>query len=249
MRHDGRENHQLRELKFETGAIIHHPGSVLVSFGNTKVMVTATLEERVPPFRLNSGGGWMTAEYGMLPAATHNRKQRDAAKGKVDGRSTEIQRLIGRALRNVVNVDVLGRRTIHIDCDVLQADGGTRCASITGAYVAVHLCVQALLKRKPQDMKAKRLDQVITGQVAAVSMGMLKGTALTDLDYVEDSSADTDLNLIARSDGSLVEIQGTAEGAPLQREELNKMLDQGMDAIALICKAQNEALAAAAEAS
>lgn len=240
MRHDGRELTQLRELTFDTGAIIHHPGSVLVSFGNTKVMVTATVEERVPPFRLDSGGGWMTAEYSMLPASTHSRKRRD--KGGTDGRSMEIQRLVGRSLRNVVDVDKLGRRTIHIDCDVIQADGGTRCACISGAYVAVVLCVRALMKKRPGDMKAKKYEDILKGQVAAVSMGILDDKVLTDLNYKEDSAADTDLNLVARKDGSIIEVQGTAEGAPLRRDQLNTMLDEGMEAIARICAAQDAAL-------
>ena len=235
----------IRPLTFETGYIAHHKGSVLVTAGETRVIVAATVEDRVPPHCLEKGIGWVTAEYAMLPAATHTRKQREAERGKRDGRSTEIQRLIGRALRNVVELKPLGRRTIHIDCDVLQADGGTRCASITGAWVALHLCLSDLVARKPRDLPAKKVEDILKGQVAAISVGVLKDQVLVDLCYDEDSKADTDLNLVARPDGSIIEVQGTAEGAPLLRSQLNAMLDQGTAAIEQIGALQLAAVEAA----
>ena len=239
MRIDGRETTQLRDIRFDTGFIKHHPGSVLVSFGDTRVLVTATSnEDRVPPFRMNSGGGWLTAEYAMLPASTHTRRGRE--KTKPDGRSVEIQRLIGRALRNVVDIDKIGKRTIQVDCDVLQADGGTRTASITGAWVALHLCLRDLIDRGAQI--TKKLDKMLTGQVAAVSLGILGDAILTDLNYAEDSKADTDLNLVGRSDGTLIEVQGTAEGAPMSRAQLGALVDQGMAAIDELCALQRKAV-------
>lgn len=239
MRTDGRAPTDLRPISFETGFIEHHKGSVLVSFGKTRVLVTATQEDRVPPHRLPSGGGWLTAEYGMLPASTHERRRRDVTTGRQDGRSVEIQRLIGRALRNVVNLDVIGQNTIHVDCDVLQADGGTRTASITGAWVAVRLCLADMKKRGV--LKAS-LDKALTGQVAAVSLGLLKGEVLTDLCYEEDARADTDLNLIARDDGTLIEVQGTAEGVAMTRAELDRLVDQGLEAVKQLCVLQREAV-------
>ncbi len=241
MRQD-RPSDALRPLTFETGFIEHHPGSVLVSAGKTRVIVAATVEDRVPPHCLEKGTGWVTAEYSMLPAATHFRKQRAASRGKQDGRSMEIQRLIGRSLRNVVELKPLGRRTIHIDCDVLQADGGTRCASITGAWVALSLCLANLIDRRPRDLPAKKVSDVLKSQVAAVSIGLIKDQVLVDLDYKEDSKADTDLNLIARPDRSIIEIQGTAEGAPLMRPQLDSMLDDGLAAIELIAALQRTAV-------
>jgi ribonuclease PH len=244
MRKDGRSASDLRPVSFETGFIAHHPASVLVSFGKTRVLCVATSEERVPPHRMSSGGGWVTAEYAMLPAATHERKQREISRGKADPRSVEIQRLIGRALRNVVNLDLIGPRTIHVDCDVLQADGGTRTASITGGWVALALCLANLQKRNAS-MKAKKLADALPGQVAAVSLGVLGGSVLTDLCYEEDSKADTDLNVVGRADGSLVEVQGTAEGAPMARDELFTLVDQGLTAIAELCALQRKAIEAA----
>jgi ribonuclease PH len=238
---DARSPLALRPVRFDVGAIKHHPGSVLVSFGHTKVLCVATVEERVPPHRLNSGGGWMTAEYAMLPAATHERKQRDAARGKQDARSIEIQRLIGRALRNVVDIDKIGQRTINLDCDVLQADGGTRTASITGGFVAVALCINDLVKRGV-NMRAKRVRDAMNGQVAAVSLGVLHNEVWTDLCYEEDSKAETDFNLVARDDGRLVEVQGTAEGEPLTRAQLDAVVDQGIVAVKELCQKQREAL-------
>ncbi|HEY1099258.1 MAG TPA: ribonuclease PH [Myxococcota bacterium] len=239
VRADGRLSTDLRPISFETGYIRHHKGSVLVSFGNTKVLCVATAEERVPPHRKESGGGWVTAEYAMLPGSTHDRKQRE--RQKQDGRSVEIQRLIGRALRNVVDVDLIGPRQINVDCDVIQADGGTRTASITGGFVALALCIHDLQQRK-LSMKAKTLRQAMPAQVAAVSLGVHGGNVLTDLCYSEDSAAETDLNLVARSDGGIVEVQGTAEGAPLARRELDLLVDQGLAAIEQLCALQREAL-------
>ncbi len=241
-RTDGRSSAQLREIRFETGVVPHHAGSVIVHFGTTRVLCVCTAEDRVPPHRLSSGGGWMTAEYSMLPAATHDRKQRDISRGKQDARSVEIQRLIGRALRNIVNIDVIGQRTLTVDCDVLVADGGTRTASITGGFVAVALCVDALFKKKAP-MKAKKLRDVLSGQVAAVSLGVLDGRVLTDLCYAEDVRAETDFNLVARDDGTLVEVQGTAEGEPMTREQLLTILDQGTAAVRELCEKQRAALA------
>ncbi len=242
-RPDGRAPDQLRPISFETGYIAHHKGSVLVSFGQTRVLVCCTAEDRVPPFRLDSGGGWVTASYSMLPASTHERRRREVDKGRPDGRSQEIQRLIGRSLRNVVNIDKLGQRQLHVDCDVIQADGGTRTACITGAYVALTLCVRDLIEKKPhRPLATKDIDKIITGQVAAVSLGVLGGEVCTDLCYVEDSKADTDLNLVGRKDGSIIEIQGTAEGAPLDRKTLDVLVDQGMAAVAELCRLQDQAL-------
>lgn len=242
MRTDGRSPEDLRPISFQTGFIEHHKGSVLVSFGKTRVLVAATHEDRVPPHRVSSGGGWLTAEYSMLPASTHDRRRRDITTGRADGRSVEIQRLIGRALRNVVNLNVLGQNTIHVDCDVLQADGGTRTASITGAWVAIALCLHDMKKR---GILKTTVEKALTGQVAAVSLGVLKGEVLTDLCYEEDSRADTDLNLIGRSDGNIIEVQGTAEGVAMTRVELDRLVDQGMLAIAKLCELQVAAVEAA----
>lgn len=236
-RSDGRSSTDLRPITFQTGFLAHHPGSVLVSFGKTRVLVVATTEERVPPFRVESGGGWLTADYAMLPASTHERRRRE--RDKQDGRSVEIQRLIGRSLRNVVHLQKLGQRTLNVDCDVLQADGGTRTASITGAWVAVRLCLEHLRRK---GLLATPIEKVLPHQVAAVSLGILQGKVLTDLDYPEDSRADTDLNLVARSDGTLIEVQGTAEGAPMTRSELDGLLDQGMQAIDALCALQRAAV-------
>jgi ribonuclease PH len=243
-RPDGRSATSLRPISFQTGYIAHHPGSVLVSFGDTKVLCVATAEERVPPHRKESGGGWVTAEYAMLPGSTHDRKPRE--RQKQDGRSVEIQRLIGRALRNVVDMDAIGPRQINVDCDVIQADGGTRTASITGGFVALALCIADLQRRK-MPMKAKSLRDALSAQVAAVSLGVVghggASVVVTDLNYAEDKNAETDLNLVARSDGGLIEVQGTAEGKPLTRGELDVLVDQGLAAIAELHALQREALA------
>lgn len=236
-RHDGRHARDLREIAFETGFIAHHPGSVLVSFGKTRVLVVATAEERVPHFREASGGGWLTADYAMLPASTHERRRRE--RERQDGRSVEIQRLIGRSLRGAVDLRHLGPRTLHVDCDVLQADGGTRTASITGAWVALRLCLEDLARR---GKLGSALAKALPNQVAAVSLGVLQGETITDLDYEEDHRCDTDLNLVALGDGRIIEVQGTAEGTALTRKQLDGLVDQGLDAIETLCGKQRAAV-------
>ena len=218
MRPSGRAPDQMRTIGFEPHFTRHAEGSVLVSFGDTRVLVTASVEERVPPFLRGRGQGWVTAEYGMLPRATHTRGNREAAKGKQSGRTQEIQRLIGRSLRAVVDLTKLGERQIVLDCDVIQADGGTRTASISGAWVALRIAVDKLL-----ESKALTEDPIRT-QVAAVSCGVFKGTAVLDLDYDEDSSAGCDGNFVLTADGSIVEAQVTAEGECYDEELLLRML-------------------------
>ena len=214
MRPSGRAPDQMRALSFEPGFTKHAEGSCLVSFGDTRVLVTASVEEKVPPFLRGKGKGWVTAEYGMLPRATHTRGSREAAKGKQSGRTQEIQRLIGRSLRAVVDMSVLGERQILIDCDVIQADGGTRTASISGAWVALRLAVDTL----------KLASDPIRTQVAAVSCGMHDGKAVLDLDYIEDSSAGSDGNFVLTGDGAIVEAQISAEGATFDEEQLLRLL-------------------------
>ena len=209
---------QLRPVRFTRGYTIHAEGSVLIEFGNTKVLCTASVEDKVPPHKKGSGEGWVTAEYGMLPRATHTRSSREAAKGKQTGRTQEIQRLIGRSMRAVFDLKKLGERTIHLDCDVLQADGGTRTAAITGAFVAAQDAVNTLLAC------GKLTDSPITGQVAAVSVGIVQGTPLLDLEYTEDSTCDTDMNVVMTGVGHFIEIQGTAEGAAFSRAEMDALL-------------------------
>ena len=218
MRPSGRAPDQMRDLKFEPGFTIHAEGSCLVSFGDTRVLVTASVEEKVPPFLRGKGQGWVTAEYGMLPRATHTRGNREAAKGKQSGRTQEIQRLIGRSLRAVVDLNALGERQIVVDCDVIQADGGTRTASISGAWVALRLAVDAIQKRTPF-----AFDPIRT-QVAAVSCGIHDGAPVLDLDYVEDSSAGSDGNFVLTGDGAIVEAQISAEGATFDEEALLRLL-------------------------
>ena len=214
MRPSGRAPDQMRSLTFESGFTKHAEGSCLVSFGDTRVLVTASVEEKVPPFLRGKGQGWVTAEYGMLPRATHTRGNREAAKGKQSGRTQEIQRLIGRSLRAVVDMSLLGERQILIDCDVIQADGGTRTASISGAWVALRLAVDTL----------KLASDPIRTQVAAVSCGMHDGKAVLDLDYIEDSSAGSDGNFVLTGDGAIVEAQISAEGATFDEEQLLRLL-------------------------
>jgi len=214
MRPSGRSPDQMRALSFEPGFTKHAEGSCLVSFGDTRVLVTASVEDKVPPFLRGKGQGWVTAEYGMLPRATHTRGNREAAKGKQSGRTQEIQRLIGRSLRAVVDLTALGERQIVVDCDVIQADGGTRTAAISGAWVALRLAVDAL----------KLAKDPIQTQVAAVSCGMHDGTAVLDLDYVEDSSAGSDGNFVLTGDGAIVEAQISAEGATFDEESLLRLL-------------------------
>lgn len=234
MRNDNRENNQLRPISFIRNYTKHAEGSVLVSYGDTKVLCTASVETQVPRWLKGKGKGWITAEYGMLPRATHERTQREAAKGKQSGRTQEIQRLIGRSLRAMVDLEKLGENTIHIDCDVLQADGGTRTASITGAAIAL---VDAL--EKLQQAKKLKADPLV-GLVAAVSVGIKNGEILLDLNYEEDSSCDTDLNVVMTQKGEFIEIQGTAEEKPFTRAQADEMLAMAETGIKqLIAEQQN----------
>ena len=219
MRTDGRLDEQLRPTRITPNYLIHAEGSVLVESGKTKVICTASIEDRVPPFRRNSGKGWVTAEYGMLPRATTTRTQREASSGRVGGRTQEIQRLIGRSLRAVIKMEELGERTVTLDCDVIQADGGTRTASITGAFVALALAVS---KMREQDMIRT---MPIVDYVAATSVGIVEGMPMLDLAYIEDSKADVDMNVIKTGAGLYIELQGTAEAMPFGREALNRLLD------------------------
>lgn len=219
MRASNRAFDQMRPVTITTEFTRHAEGSVLVAFGDTKVLCTASVENSVPGFLRGKGQGWVTAEYGMLPRSTHTRSAREAAKGKQSGRTQEIQRLIGRSLRSVVDLKALGERTITIDCDVIQADGGTRTASITGGYVALALAIKHLKS------KSELSAVVLHGQVAAISVGMVNGVAVLDLDYQEDSTAETDMNVVMNSGGAFVEVQGTAEGHAFRRNELDAMLD------------------------
>ncbi len=218
-RPSGRAPDELRGVRLETGYTRYAEGSVLACMGDTRVLCTASVLDKVPPFLRGEGRGWVTAEYGMLPRATHTRGDREAARGKQSGRTQEIQRLIGRSLRAVFDLGALGERTIHLDCDVLQADGGTRCASITGAWVAAALAVRGL--RRQGVLAADPL----IGQVAAVSVGIVGGRPVLDLDYAEDSACDTDMNVVMTDAGRYVEVQGTAEGGSFQRAELDALLD------------------------
>ena len=220
-RHDGRACDQMRALSFERGFTCYAEGSVLVSVGRTRVLCNASVIEGVPKFLKDKGEGWVTAEYGLLPRSTGTRTEREAARGKQTGRTQEIQRLLGRILRGVVDRTKLGLYTITLDCDVLQADGGTRCASISGAWVALYDAVQVMLK------KGLITENPIREQVAAISVGMTDAGPVLDLDYVEDSSSDTDMNVVMTASGRFIELQGTAEGAPFSREELSRMLDLG----------------------
>lgn len=226
----------LRPVTLTPGASMHAEGSAQIEFGHTKVLVTCSVDDKVPPHVFGTGQGWVTAEYGMLPRATHDRSPREAAKGKQGGRTLEIQRLIGRSLRAAVDATKLGVRTFTLDCDVIQADGGTRTASITGAYVAL---VQALekLKKTGQLISMPQLTPV-----AAVSVGIVKGEVFVDLDYAEDSSAEVDMNIVATGDGKLIEVQGTAERKSFERRQLDLMLDGGLTAIAKLVAAQKKAL-------
>ncbi|HWA14364.1 MAG TPA: ribonuclease PH [Burkholderiales bacterium] len=237
MRPSGREPGQLRKVTITRGYTRHAEGSVLVEFGDTRVICTASIEEKVPPFLKGRGQGWLTAEYGMLPRATNTRSDREAARGKQSGRTQEIQRLIGRSLRAVTALDKLGERTIQIDCDVIQADGGTRTASITGAYVAVHDAVTRLLGAGLLQASPLR------DAVAAVSVGIYRGVPVLDLDYAEDSACDTDMNVVMTGGGGIVEVQGTAEGEPFSRGELDALIDLAGDGIRQLVAAQNAALA------
>jgi ribonuclease PH len=237
-RSQGRAHDSLRPVSIVRGFTRHAEGSVLVSFGDTRVLCTASVEEKVPPHKRGSGEGWLTAEYGMLPRATHTRGDREAARGKQSGRTQEIQRLIGRSLRCVFDLSALGERTISLDCDVLQADGGTRTAAITGAFVAAHDAVSWLVAQ------GKLVRSPIRDFVAAVSVGIVDGTPLLDLEYVEDAACDTDMNVVMTATGGFVELQGTAEGATFSRAEMDALLALAGKGIGELVAAQRRALAA-----
>jgi ribonuclease PH len=237
MRSDGRAPDELRPVSIEPGFMRTATGSALIAVGGTRVICTASGQESVPRWMAGKGRGWVTAEYGMLPASTGDRKQRDVSKGRPDGRTVEIQRLIGRSLRGVVDFEALGERTVYLDCDVLEADGGTRCAAITGAYVALHLALARMVAEG-------RLGAVpLTQSVAAVSCGMVEGVPLLDLDYSEDSTAEVDANVVMTGDGGLVEVQATAERTPLSRASLDDLLALAGAGIEQLREAQQAALA------
>ena len=236
IRPSARNNNQLRDVEIIRHYTKHAEGSVLVKFGDTHVLCTVSVEERVPGFLKGQGQGWVTAEYGMLPRSTGSRMQREAARGKQSGRTQEIQRLIGRSLRAVIDLKKLGERTIHFDCDVIQADGGTRTASITGAYVAMQDAITHLVENK------LLTESPLTQAVAAISVGVYKGSPVLDLDYIEDSDCDTDMNFVMTSDGGFVEIQGTAEGEPFSRETMNAMTDLAERGITQLLTMQKEVL-------
>ena len=236
-RADGRQPDQLRPLKIELGVNVHAEGSCLIEMGRTRVWITASVEDRVPPHRRGSGQGWITAEYSMLPRSTHDRSAREASQGRIGGRTHEIQRLIGRSLRAAVDMSKIGERTITLDCDVLQADGGTRTASITGAFAAMYMAIKRM-------KDARMVDQVpVRHYLAAVSCGIIHGTPMLDLDYTEDFQAGTDLNCVMTEDGRLVELQATAEGAPYSRDELESMLALAGKGIKELIVGQKRAIA------
>lgn len=236
MRPSGRNPDDLRNIVLNCHYTKHAEGSVLVEYGDTRVLCTASIEDRVPPFLKGKGCGWITAEYGMLPRATHERSQREASRGRQGGRTMEIQRLIGRALRATLDLNALGERTLTLDCDVLQADGGTRTASITGSYVALSLAVERLIKQR------KLKSNPLHGQIAAVSVGIYKGIPILDLDYNEDSEAETDMNVVMNDAGAFIELQGTAEGHAFRREELDAMLSLAEQGIRRLMDIQRQAL-------
>ncbi len=235
-RPDGRQADQLRPVKFTRGYVKFARGSTLVEVGDTRVLCTVVVEESVPAFIEDTGKGWVTAEYGMLPASTKQRKSREGRQGRADGRTMEIQRLVGRVMRAAIDMELLGERTLWIDCDVIQADGGTRCAAITGAYVAVADAVRSMLREQ------LLMKDPLRPPVAAVSVGVVKGTTVLDLNYVEDSSAEVDMNLIMNAAGELIEVQGTAEGKAFSRQRLNEMLDLGEKGIQELIAMQKAAL-------
>ncbi len=236
----GRAPDELRPTEIEPGFVRTATGSALISMGETRVICTASVQESVPRWLIGSGRGWVTAEYGMLPASTGERKQRDITKGRADGRTVEIQRLIGRSLRGVIDFTALGERTIYVDCDVLQADGGTRCASITGGLVALRLACERLISEEKIDRSP------LTGTVAAVSAGIVGGVPMLDLDYSEDSTAEVDANVVMTGDGGLIEVQATAERTPLSRAHLDELLALSAVGIGSLRAHQDEAVAAAA---
>ncbi|WP_374278780.1 ribonuclease PH [Azonexus sp.] len=237
MRPSQRQPDQLRTVRITRNFTRHAEGSVLIEMGDTRVLCTASVEENVPPFLRGKGQGWVTAEYGMLPRSTHTRSAREAAKGKQTGRTQEIQRLIGRSLRAVTDLKALGERQITLDCDVLQADGGTRCASITGAWIALFEACEKLVQ------SGKLTANPVRDHVAAISVGIYQGSPVLDLDYPEDSGCDTDMNVIMTGDGGIVEVQGTAEGEPFSREQMNVLMDLAQMGIRQLVAAQESALA------
>ena len=237
MRPSQRQPDQLRSVRITRNFTRHAEGSVLIEMGDTRVLCTASVEESLPPFLRGKGQGWVTAEYGMLPRSTHTRSAREAAKGKQTGRTQEIQRLIGRSLRAVTDLKALGERQITLDCDVLQADGGTRCASITGAWVALYEACEKLVQA------GKLPANPVKDHVAAISVGIYEGSAVLDLDYPEDSNCDTDMNVIMTGKGGIVEVQGTAEGEPFTREQMNVLMDLAQMGIRQLVLAQERALA------
>ncbi len=239
MRPSGREPDQMRPVIFTPNFTKHAEGSVLAEFGDTRVLCTASVESRVPPWMRGAGHGWVTGEYGMLPRSTHSRSGREAARGRQGGRTMEIQRLIGRSLRAATDLDALGDRTITLDCDVLQADGGTRTAAISGAYVALLMAMQKLCKNR--QLKTNP----VHGQIAAVSVGIYNGVPVLDLDYEEDSQAETDMNVVMNETGHFVEVQGTAEGHAFTREEFDTLLELASAGVSEIIEAQNAAIAKA----
>ena len=238
MRPSGRQTGQMRAVSFERGFSKHAEGSCLVKFGDTHVLCTASLEERVPPWLKNGGKGWVTAEYGMLPRATGDRMRREAASGKQGGRTLEIQRLIGRSLRAVVDLQALGERQITVDCDVIQADGGTRTASITGAWIALHDCLKWMEARN-----MIKVNRVLKDHVAAISCGIFANQPVIDLDYLEDSAAETDANFVMTGTGGIVEIQGTAEGTPFSEQEFLTLLGLAREGITKLVDMQKETVA------
>ncbi|MDN5850402.1 MAG: ribonuclease PH [Nitrococcus sp.] len=238
MRPSGRQYHEMRAVHFTRHFTKHAEGSVLVEFGDTKVLCTASVEEQVPPWLRKSGRGWITAEYAMLPRSTHSRNDREATRGRQQGRSIEIQRLIGRSLRAAVDLQALGERRVIIDCDVLQADGGTRTAAITGGYIALADALQSLTD------KGLLKRHALFGQVASVSVGIYRGEVVLDLDYAEDAEAETDMNVVMNEVGALIEIQGTAEGHAFRRDELGRMVDLAEEGIRSLIEAQHRALQA-----
>jgi len=238
MRPSGRKTDQMRKVSFERNVSKHAEGSCLVKFGDTHVLVTASLEDKTPPWLRNSGKGWVTAEYGMLPRATGDRMKREAAAGKQGGRTQEIQRLIGRSLRAIVDLEALGERQITVDCDVIQADGGTRTASITGAWIALHDCLKWMEARN-----MIKVEKVLKDHVAAISCGIFAAQSVIDLDYLEDSAAETDANFVMTGSGGIVEIQGTAEGKPFTEEEFSSLMALARHGIADLVAMQKQAIA------
>jgi ribonuclease PH len=238
LRPSGRAPDALRPVRITRRYIKHAEGAVLIACGDTQVICTASILDKVPPHVKGSGAGWLTAEYGMLPRATHTRGEREAARGRQSGRTLEIQRLIGRSLRAAVDLERLGERTLHVDCDVIQADGGTRTASITGAFVAVHDAIDWLVR------EGKLPASVVRDHVAAVSVGIYRGVPVLDLDYAEDVACDTDMNVVMTGSGGIIEVQGTAEGEPFSRAQLERLLDLAEKGIRALVAAQKAAIAA-----